>query len=217
MLHPERPVKRPMKDILPTLNALGYFSAAQTIQCYWENEAIAEKKNGGADWDRTSDPHNAIVVLYQLSYDPTRGTAIVWIRLKPSNAFSKNNKSTFRMTHYELNHVALHVADVDKSCDFYRNVLKTRADGTARVRFSRRLVSAGEFQELHLIGGREDVVNSRPRSNHFALRADNLDEWENYFKENGQEYVPRRTRPDGAFQIYVADPDGYHIELFTGP
>ena len=31
-----------------------------------------QKKYGGADWDRTSDPHNAIVVLYQLSYDPTR-------------------------------------------------------------------------------------------------------------------------------------------------
>ena len=31
------------------------------------------KKNGGADWSRTSDPHNAIVVLYQLSYDPTQG------------------------------------------------------------------------------------------------------------------------------------------------
>ena len=39
-----------------------------------------ERKNGGADWSRTSDPHNAIVVLYQLSYDPTKGTAIVWIR-----------------------------------------------------------------------------------------------------------------------------------------
>ncbi len=38
-----------------------------------------ERKNGGADWSRTSDPHNAIVVLYQLSYDPTKGTAIVWI------------------------------------------------------------------------------------------------------------------------------------------
>ena len=35
MLHPGRPVKRPMKDILPTLNALGYFSAAHTIRCYW--------------------------------------------------------------------------------------------------------------------------------------------------------------------------------------
>ena len=44
MLHPERPVKRPMKDILPTLNALGYFSAAQRIQCYWKKEVIAGKE-----------------------------------------------------------------------------------------------------------------------------------------------------------------------------
>ena len=30
------------------------------------------EKDGGADRDRTCDPHNAIVVLYQLSYDPIR-------------------------------------------------------------------------------------------------------------------------------------------------
>ena len=42
-------------------------------------EKIIRSKYGGADWDRTSDPHNAIVVLYQLSYDPTKGTAIVGI------------------------------------------------------------------------------------------------------------------------------------------
>ena len=30
----------------------------------------AEVKTGGADRFRTCDPHNAIVVLYQLSYDP---------------------------------------------------------------------------------------------------------------------------------------------------
>ena len=29
-----------------------------------------EALDGGADRDRTCDPHNAIVVLYQLSYDP---------------------------------------------------------------------------------------------------------------------------------------------------
>ena len=30
-----------------------------------------KNKNGGAEQNRTDDPHNAIVVLYQLSYDPT--------------------------------------------------------------------------------------------------------------------------------------------------
>ena len=32
----------------------------------------AAAKDGGAEGIRTPDPHNAIVVLYQLSYDPIR-------------------------------------------------------------------------------------------------------------------------------------------------
>ena len=43
-------------------------------------KTIPGKLTGGAEGSRTPDPHNAIVVLYQLSYDPTKGTAIVWIR-----------------------------------------------------------------------------------------------------------------------------------------
>ena len=31
-----------------------------------------KKKAGGAEGIRTPDPHNAIVVLYQLSYDPSQ-------------------------------------------------------------------------------------------------------------------------------------------------
>ena len=34
--------------------------------------AFSFQKAGGAEGIRTPDPHNAIVVLYQLSYDPTR-------------------------------------------------------------------------------------------------------------------------------------------------
>ncbi len=33
-------------------------------------EKPSEEKDGGAEEIRTPDPHNAIVVLYQLSYDP---------------------------------------------------------------------------------------------------------------------------------------------------
>ena len=33
-----------------------------------------EAKAGGADRVRTCDPHNAIVVLYQLSYDPIQSS-----------------------------------------------------------------------------------------------------------------------------------------------
>ena len=34
--------------------------------------AESKGKAGGAEGIRTPDPHNAIVVLYQLSYDPSQ-------------------------------------------------------------------------------------------------------------------------------------------------
>ena len=121
------------------------------------------------------------------------------------------------MTHYELNHVALHVADVEKSCEFYRDTLKLEPVERPAFDFPGAWFRLGEFQELPLIGDRELDTLSKPRGNHFALRADNLDEWEGHFNSIGQEYLPRRTRPDGASQLFVADPDGHHVELFTGP
>ena len=46
-----------------------------------------ERRNGGAERVRTDDPHNAIVVLYQLSYDPInvpkcKNTSALCARLK---------------------------------------------------------------------------------------------------------------------------------------
>ena len=44
---------------------------------------------------------------------------------------------------------------------------------------------------------------------------DDMDAWEQYFQKNEIPYLPRRRRPDGAFQIYLIDPDGHYIELNT--
>ena len=73
----------------------------------------------------------------------------------------------------------------------------------------------GTAQELHLIGERDQPVHSHPKSNHFALLIDDMDAWEAHLKALGEEYYERRMRPDGAFQIYVTDPDGHSIELCT--
>jgi catechol 2,3-dioxygenase-like lactoylglutathione lyase family enzyme len=121
------------------------------------------------------------------------------------------------MTHFELNHVALHVTDVEKSCAFYRDVLLLDAIPRPAFNFPGAWFRLGKNQELHLIGNRNEPVHSHNRGNHFALQADNLDEWEDHFKKLGLKYLPRRTRPDGALQIYAIDPDGHHIELYTGP
>ncbi len=119
------------------------------------------------------------------------------------------------MTHLELNHVALHVIDVEKSAEFYERVLRLEKIKRPGFNFPGAWFRLGAHQELHLIGDRSEPVNSKDRGNHYALMIDDMDEWERYFQENNIDYLPRRTRPDGAFQIYVTDPDGYFIELCT--
>jgi len=121
------------------------------------------------------------------------------------------------MTHYELNHVALHVRDVEASCEFYKNVLLLEPMPRPAFDFPGAWFRLGKTQELHLIGDRGEPVHSHNRGNHFALQADNLDEWEAHFDKLGAEHLPQRLRPDGARQLFVKDPDGHFIELFTIP
>ena len=121
------------------------------------------------------------------------------------------------MTHYELNHVALHIADLEKSCEFYRNTLKLKPMERPAFDFPGAWFRLGDFQELHLIGGRELDVVGHNRGNHYALMVDDIDAWEQHLVDQQVEYLPRRTRPDGATQIFFRDPDGHVIELCTPP
>ena len=60
------PSRSPLAGVVPArLRTLCYGAAAFVL-------ATLRAKAGGAEGDRTPDPHNAIVVLYQLSYDPIR-------------------------------------------------------------------------------------------------------------------------------------------------
>lgn len=115
----------------------------------------------------------------------------------------------------QLNHVAIHVADVERSVKFYREVLHLELMPRPGFAFPGAWLRLGEDQELHIIGERTREVLSHNRGNHYALMVDDMDAWENEFQTRGIEYLPRRTRPDGAYQIYVVDPDGHYIELCT--
>ncbi|PYK97387.1 MAG: glyoxalase [Verrucomicrobia bacterium] len=117
----------------------------------------------------------------------------------------------------ELNHVAIHVSDVEKSCEFYRSVLRLEPIPRPAFTFPGAWFRLGETQELHLIGDRTEPVFSHNRGNHFALRVDDLEVWERHFDSLKMEHLPRKRRPDGASQLFLRDPDGHVIELFTPP
>lgn len=117
----------------------------------------------------------------------------------------------------QLDHVALHVADVDVSVAFYRDVLKLPAMPRPAFDFPGAWFRLGETQELHLIGDREAPVQSHHRSGHFALMVEDLDEWEANIDAHGAHRMDRKTRPDGALQTFVRDPDGNCVELCVPP
>lgn len=116
-----------------------------------------------------------------------------------------------------LNHVALHVADLAASKAFYENVLQLPPLPRPAFSFPGAWYRLGDEQELHLIGERTRDVVSHHRGDHFALLVDDIDAWENFFRDRGIEHQPRKTRPDGAYQIFLIDPDGHWIELCSRP
>ena len=117
----------------------------------------------------------------------------------------------------ELNHVAIHVSDVEKSRGFYQRVLQLESLPRPAFGFPGAWFRLGAQQELHLIGRTDEPVLLRSRNNHFALRVEELDSWEAHFKKIGADFRPRKLRPDGAWQVFLRDPDGHYIELFTPP
>ncbi len=119
------------------------------------------------------------------------------------------------MTILELNHVAIHVSDVERSCAFYRDVLRLPSMLRPAFDFPGAWFRLGPAQELHIIGDRTEPVHSHNRGNHFALRVDDLAAWQRHLESTAADFRPPKQRPDGAWQIFLRDPDGHIVELFS--
>ena len=121
------------------------------------------------------------------------------------------------MKQLQLNHVALHVADVERSVAFYRDVLQLAPIERPAFDFPGAWFRLGHDQELHLIGDRQGDVDSDSRGNHFALLVDDIRAWEQHLEPHEVIARPCKQRPDGYWQIFVADPDGHFVELCAPP
>jgi catechol 2,3-dioxygenase-like lactoylglutathione lyase family enzyme len=111
----------------------------------------------------------------------------------------------------ELNHVALDVSDVAASVRFYRDVLGLPELPRPDFGFPGAWFRLGVTQELHLIGHREREVGQR--AGHFALLVSDIDAAAARLRAAGAEFRGPKPRPDGALQVFTADPDGNVIEL----
>ena len=120
---------------------------------------------------------------------------------------------------FSFNHLALSVKDVNRSAEFYKNVLQLR-EITNRTKIDGiRWFSFGEGKELHLISIlKEDFKINK--AIHLAFSTTNFDDFVKKLVELKIVYSDWpgalntvNKRADGIKQIYFQDPDGYWIEI----
>lgn len=131
---------------------------------------------------------------------------VIWAQGATSSAFT-------------FNHLALSVADVDRSAEFYKDVLgleeitnRTKMEGI-------RWFSLNEGKELHLISIIKEKVTIN-KAVHFALTTPDFDNFVKILESKNITYSDWpgtegkiNIRADGIKQIFFQDPDGYWIEV----
>jgi catechol 2,3-dioxygenase-like lactoylglutathione lyase family enzyme len=112
----------------------------------------------------------------------------------------------------QLNHTAIHVADLERSVAFYRDVLQLEQMGRPDFNFAGAWFKIGPDQELHLIC-KEEGDYTVPLERHTAYRIPDMAAAKAHLDSLGLEYDGPRNRPDGPLQLFLNDPDGHVVEL----
>ena len=130
-----------------------------------------------------------------------------------------SNAQSFKL---ELDHYTILVKDIEKSREFYKNILQFKEKETPWGDDLPRPVlffDIGNNQELHVTEDKKENIKLH-KIVHFAFTVKDFDGYIKFLNEKGIEYgswsgknKKFQTRIDGAKQIYFQDPDGYWIEI----
>ena len=117
-----------------------------------------------------------------------------------------------------LNHIALYVVDLQKSSDFYKNVLQLQEIPEPFKDGKHVWFRIGPHSQLHVIQGnkvQEHDINTHlafsvPDLAKFMAHLDKLNVRYGSWKGEAKLTTPR---PDGVKQIYLQDPDNFWLEV----
>ena len=133
-----------------------------------------------------------------------------------TNLLWAQDSTTFSLT---FNHLAISVKDVNRSSEFYKNILKIKEIENRAKLEGVRWFSTEDGKELHLISIiKEPIVLNK--AIHIAFTTSNFDAVIKTLNEMNITYSDWpgnlnkiNIRADGIKQIFFQDPDGYWIEV----
>ncbi len=122
-----------------------------------------------------------------------------------------------------IDHVTIIASDLDATRKFYVDFLGMEQVGRPDFDFPGLWFRAGpttihvtlEDEKAGKAGwGDYQGATSLPRGHHFAFLVDDVEAIVEEIRASGYEIIrPMKNRPDGAKQIFIADPDGHVVEL----
>ena len=140
---------------------------------------------------------------------------LIVISLLTVQLWGQNNTS-FNLT---VDHLALSVKDVDRSAEFYGNILKFREITNRSKLEGVRWFAVGDGKELHLISIVKENVTLN-KAIHVAFATPDFDSFVLMLEEKKIAYSdwPGATnkvniRADGMKQVFFQDPDGNWMEI----
>ena len=118
-----------------------------------------------------------------------------------------------------LNHIALHVSDLQKSSLFYEQIVQLDSVAEPFHDGNHTWLNVGDNARLHLIG-RAAKTSVHDKNSHLCFSVDSIDDfiirlvaaeipYENWLGVKST----FTKRVDGVKQIYFQDPDGYWVEI----
>lgn len=133
-----------------------------------------------------------------------------------------NTQTPIQVQH--IDHITLVVKSVDATRQFYVGLLGMEEVERPAFDFNGAWFKAGATL-IHLIeqhdrsgpaGYPDEVLLKSSRNHHFAFEVADAFAAAKILKAQGIELVDdAKTRPDGAVQVFLTDPDGHVVELCT--
>lgn len=136
------------------------------------------------------------------------------------------NTTAAPITVKRLDHVTLVVKDLERSRAFYCDLLGMDEMDRPDFSFAGKWFQAGGTQ-IHLILEHDDsgpaaenaaIRRQSSRNHHFAFEVADGHAAARALGERGVALLSGpKSRPDGAVQVFLNDPDGYVVELYSQP